>query len=63
MRFKPDQVKTVKPPVASMPQASAAASSSVSWSERVKDLIYFYDLYLLAGICIVGLLVYLVSSS
>ena len=63
LRFRPDQVKALKPAVASMPHAVAVtAAGAGGWLERLKDLIYFYDLYLLAGVCVMGLLVYLVSS-
>lgn len=64
LRFKPDQVKMLKSTVPPLPPAAAArAAERVPWHDRLRDAIYFYDLYLLAGVCVIGLLVYLVSSS
>lgn len=70
LRFRPDQVKALKTAVTPIQQAVAAnagptgaSRGQVGWLEQVQDFFYFYDLYLLAGVCVIGLVIYLVSSS
>ncbi|MBI3088531.1 MAG: helix-turn-helix domain-containing protein [Candidatus Omnitrophica bacterium] len=67
LRFQPDQVKALKPAqleAASRPSASGpAAAASSPWRERVRDFVYFNDLYLISAGLLVGLVVYLLIAS
>ncbi|MBI3324188.1 MAG: helix-turn-helix domain-containing protein [Candidatus Omnitrophica bacterium] len=64
LRFRPQQVKELGPSVEGRPPGNGPASPSVPalWGERVQDFFYFYDLYLLSGALLVGLVVYLISA-
>ena len=65
MRFKPEQVKALKPQIeprgpAAMTQAGAIAA--VSWPARAREFFYFYDFYLFSGGLLMVLVGYLIWS-
>ena len=64
LRFRPDQVEALKGHVTTRlaSHASATSAASRSWASRLRDLLYFYDFYLVSGGLLVVLLVYLVVS-
>lgn len=67
LRFRPDQVKALKP--TQLETASGASTSeplamaSSPWRERVRDFVYFNDLYLVSAGLLAGLVVYLLIAS
>lgn len=64
LRFRPEQVKLLKPQIQPRrPDAMAARPSGESWSERLRDTLYFYDFYLLSGILLVALIIYVLWPS
>lgn len=64
LRFRPDQVKHLKPAlsVRQTGPARSAAPERPSWQARLHDFVYFYDLYLVSFALLAGLVVYLVAS-
>ncbi|MBI3322856.1 MAG: helix-turn-helix domain-containing protein [Candidatus Omnitrophica bacterium] len=66
LRFRPDQVKALKPTLPAAPPAPARAQGGPgerpSWRARLHDFVYFYDLYLVSGAMLAMLVVYLVAS-
>lgn len=73
LRFRPDQVTALKPTLSvrqtGAPGAAPAPASAKggpgerpSWQARLHDFVYFYDLYLVSGVLLVGLVIYLVAS-
>jgi len=63
LRFRPDQVHTLKETLAPRAQeAVVAPAESRSWQERLRDFVYFYDFYIVSFILLAGLVVYLLSS-
>ena len=66
LRFKPEQVQALKgrmPDAAQVPAATATASSSLTWIERVRTFIYFYDFYLLSFLLLTAVVLYLISAT
>ena len=63
LRFRPDQVKSLKGKV-SLRQARAAAPSEhpESWSQQVREFVYFYDFYLVSAVLMAALVVYLIAA-
>ena len=84
LRFRPDQVKALKPTLSARRTASAHAEGMVprpglsdtgrarhqfspavageNWQARLRDFVYFYDLYLVSGGLLAGLVLYLIAS-
>ena len=64
LRFRPDQVKHLKPTLSMRrtKPTQTAVPETVSWQARLRDFVYFYDLYLLSGVLLGGLILYLVAS-
>jgi len=69
LRFRPDQVKALKPTLPAATPAPARPGTSAggpgerpSWQARLHDFVYFYDLYLVSGAMLAGLVLYLVAS-
>ena len=75
LRFRPDQVKALKPTLSARRTASpgppgtlagagahAAVPQTLSWQARLRDFVYFYDLYLVSGGLLAGLVLYLIAS-
>lgn len=64
LRFRPDQVKGLKPQLtmSRAPAAGSAAAERIPRLTRVRDFLYFYDLYLVSFTLLAGLVLYLVSS-
>ena len=73
LRFRPDQVTALKallggrrqkasPLTAEKPMSPARpAVGGMSWQERVRDFLYFYDFYILSFLLLVSVMVYLMS--
>lgn len=63
LRFRPEQVKSVKSKLGGQtftpPDAQAPARM---WKERVRDFIYFYDFYILSFVLLIGVMVYLMTA-
>ena len=63
LRFRPDQVKTLKAVVSPRPHGTPTAEAlPESWQERLRDTLYYYDFYLVSATCLVGLVFYLLLS-
>ena len=72
LRFRPDQVKALKPTLsirraAAPPRLShlpdrAGPGERPSWRARLHDFVYFYDLYLVSGAMLAMLVLYLAAS-
>lgn len=66
VRFKPDQVKALKASgavrVAAPAAVAVAAPSGEPWQDRLRDLWYFYDFYLLSFVLLAALVIYLISA-
>lgn len=61
LRFKPDQVKQLKPFVEPRPPGSPVETlAPESWQARLRDFLYFYDFYLLSVALLAGVAFYLV---
>ena len=64
VRFKPDQIKALKDSGAvrgAAPAPVAEATASEPWQDRLRDLWYFYDFYLLSFVLLAALVIYLIS--
>lgn len=65
LRFRPDQVKTLKGKLSITPQPQAAASSAQPrerWVQRLRDACYFYDFYIISASLLAVLVVYLIVA-
>lgn len=63
VRFRPDQVKGVKPAVTPRaPEMLAAAPRIPVWQTRLREFLYFYDFYILSFALLAGVIIYLVWS-
>ena len=62
LRFRPDQVKTIQASVKPRPKDAVAAAGVIPVQERVADFVYFNDFYLLSGLLLIGLAVYLITA-
>ena len=72
LRFRPDQVKALKPtlrvrqakapPRLSHLPERAGPGERPSWQAHLHEFVYFYDLYLVSGAMLVMLVIYLVAS-
>jgi excisionase family DNA binding protein len=75
LRFRPEQVKALKllegprPPAAGVEAPArldargAGKHEPTRWQEHVRDVIYFYDFYIVSALLLIGLVCYLLSSS
>ena len=64
LRFRPDQVEALKGHVVVRSPASVSPkSASSTWVIRLRDVLYFYDFYLISGGLLAVLFVYLVVSN
>lgn len=64
LRFRPEQVQALKPTL-EIPRTAAvhvATADAVTWQGRLRDVLYFYDLYLISFALLAGLVIYLVAS-
>ncbi len=63
LRFRPDQVKGVKPSVTPRPPEMLAAVPRIpAWQTRLREFLYFYDFYILSFTLLAGVIIYLVWS-
>jgi len=65
LRFQPEQVTALKQHVAPAQPGSLVASprpAGSSWRARLREAVYFYDLYLLAGVLLLGVFLYLIVA-
>ena len=66
VRFKPDQIKALKDSgavrIAAPALVAVAGPSAEPWQNRLRDLWYFYDFYLLSFVLLAALVIYLISA-
>ena len=64
LRFRPDQVKALKPTLSARRTDGirAEGQETMPWRARFLDFVYFYDLYLVSGGLLAGLVLYLIAS-
>ena len=62
LRFRPDQVKSVKATVRFRKNTAAPQRSPDRWSQQVRDFIYFYDFYLVSATLLAVLVIYLIAA-
>lgn len=63
LRFRPDQVESLKGQIAFRRHVGRPAQEGRrSWLNRVSDFVYFHDFYLVSGVLLALLVVYLVAS-
>ena len=63
LRFRPDQVKTLKATMRFRRNtAAAAASARATWPQQVREFFYFYDFYVVSAGLLAVLVVYLVAT-
>ena len=62
LRFRPDEVKALQASVTPQAPGAVATPSRPGWRERLRDFVYFYDFYILSGVLLVGVIVYLLAS-
>lgn len=64
LRFRPDQVQPLKGRLQQPPaQAARPAKRQRSWFGFVRDLLYFYDFYLISAALLAIMVVYLIVAS
>lgn len=61
LRFRPDQVETLKRTTRLQP-AAAAAIRRDGWWIQARDFLYFYDFYLVSATFLALLIAYLIAS-
>lgn len=63
LRFRPDQVKTLKVTMRFRRNTpTAAAPARATWSQQVREFFYFYDFYVVSAGLLAVLVVYLVAT-
>jgi excisionase family DNA binding protein len=62
LRFRPDQVKSLKATMRFRRSTTVAAVPAASWPQRARDFFYFYDFYLVSAGLLAILIVYLVAT-
>jgi len=63
LRFRPDQVKTLKSTIRFRRRTTvSAAPSERSWPQQVREFFYFYDFYLVSAGLLAVLVIYLVAT-
>lgn len=62
LRFRPDQVQTLKRTVPAAPADGPAGSPRDPWRASIGDFLYFYDFYLVSALCLAVVVVYLIAS-
>ena len=62
LRFKPGQVKALKGMLRFRRRSAAQAQPGESWIVRLRELLYFYDFYVVSASLLAALVVYLVVS-
>ena len=60
LRFRPDQVKSLKGKVTT-PSRPAVPLAREPWSQRLHEFLYFYDFYLVSAVLLAALVVYLLA--
>ena len=63
LRFQPEEIKSLKPQLAKWSSGKDAPPSASSWQEQARDLVYFYDLYLISGLLLLILIFYLMLTT
>ena len=63
LRFRPEQVEALKGRVNAQPAASDTVALTDSLAVRLSEFFYFYDFYLISGVCLVALIGYVVWSA
>ena len=63
LRFRPDQVQSLKATMRFRRTAPArAVAGHDSWHQQVRDFFYFYDFYLVSATLLAVLVLYLIAS-
>ena len=62
LRFRPDQVQTLKRTVPVKSSAAPNGSGPDPWRASLGDFLYFYDFYLVSALCLAVVVVYLIAS-
>lgn len=63
LRFRPDQVQTLKQAAPAIPAAAAPdGQPQEPWRASVGDFLYFYDFYLVSAFCLAIVVVYLIAA-
>ena len=64
LRFRPDQVKTVKDQLRFRPNTGRlTVQTRTSWLHRTRDFLYFYDFYLVSAALLGVVVMYLLIST
>jgi len=64
LRFRPDQVHALKGQILFRPtKLSTATQQPDKRAAQIKDMLYFYDFYLLSAVILAGIVIYLVAAS
>lgn len=62
LRFRPEQVKSLKTRLSGQTFKNHAPPPALMWRERVRDFVYFYDFYILSFCLLLGVMVYLMAA-
>jgi excisionase family DNA binding protein len=63
LRFRPDEIKSLKSELTIRPNPKAAKTRRAeSWPRQLQDFLYFYDFYIASAGLLTGLIAYLVAS-
>jgi excisionase family DNA binding protein len=62
LRFKPGQVEALKGTLRFRRRSLTQTRPGESWVTRLRDLVYFYDFYVVSASLLAALVVYLVVS-
>ena len=64
LRFRPDQVTTLKGQLRGRPNTNTViARRGGSWFDTLQDFLYFNDFYIISASCLAVLVVYLIAST
>lgn len=64
LRFRPDQVATLRGAVVPRSQDDPARTSAIEPARsRVREFLYFYDFYILSSALLISIVIYLIASS
>ena len=62
LRFRPDQVEALRGQVKPGSGAFPPPARRRTWSDSLRDFLYFYDFYLISATFLAALIVYLIAA-
>ena len=63
LRFRPDQVETLRGKIRFRPSSSKPSTTLTdTWPRQLRDFFYFYDFYIVSATLLAVLVIYLIAS-